>query len=315
MPSRGLLASVVIGALLAMASVTTASAAVDRPVLTPGDFWTYRTNSTLLPGLYLVGEVTSQVMGQERMTVEGVTMDAYRIQVTGTGDASGQLRSTFMNGSIRGSWRVTGQELLEPSELKVVSTVLDLSVNGTFQGVIPFSARVQNTTTFRILEDAWRFPLEVGRTGHVTVLFNYTEDRYGFGETGNRTTGSGIWVLNYTMEARTDVSVWARTFDAYRIREDWPGGGYSLLFFAPSVGNNVRTESYNDTGSLTATTELVAYRYQVVSPPTFLGLPSWQWGLAAGGIAAVALLAWSRRRSRKRSQQIPSFEEARPPSP
>src|SRR2546422_182481 len=127
---------------------------------------------------------------------------------------------------------------------------------------------VQNTTTFRLVDDAWRFPLEIGNSSVVTRRMNFSEDFrffYGLQSTPLHTQGSLWWNATYNLEAQVAIDTPAGHFDAYRIREAAPDGTYGLLYYAPATGNDARTEAYNGTAKV-ATSELTSYRYQALEP-------------------------------------------------
>lgn len=311
---------VAIAVLLAVLAGSPGARAVDGPTLTVGDAWTYTTNTTLAEGFWLDGRVTFTVTGVASRSVEGVLVDVFVVATDGSGTAVGSLPTNTTPIPLTGTWRVTGEEWLERAGLKVVSSVVDLRANGTLRTEpFPqaFSMRFQNTTRFRILEDGWRFPLDVGDTGSVRARFNATEDvfvQWGLFTNTTVSQGAGIRTLTYALELRTNVSTPAGTFEAFRTNESWPDGSYDLLYFAPAVGNNVRTETYNESGVKLVTTELVAYRYQILEPRGFLGLGPVQWALvaalAAGGLLAAVL--YVRRRARIRGAR-PGTENPPPP--
>src|SRR5437762_9832089 len=94
--------------------------------------WTYRTNTSLAPGLALNGLVTLTVTGHAATEVEGRSFDAYILSVTGAGTASGTfaLRS---GGSVQasGAWTLSGRQVADARGLKMLFSVLDLEANGT----------------------------------------------------------------------------------------------------------------------------------------------------------------------------------------
>jgi hypothetical protein len=295
--------------LISLAGTTAASSeVVNGPRFTVGDFWTYHTNTSLAPGFYLDGELTLEVTAQGPVTIEGASYDAVRMWVTGSGAAAGTFSTHLGATPASGSWLLTGEETLESAGLKVVSSVLDLEMNGTFRTpsvAIPFLLSVQNTTNFRFFGDAWRFPAPIGNTSVVAGQMNFSEDFrlfYGF-ESRTHTSGRVWWNVTYALETAITVDPPAGPFDAYRIRETAPDESYGLFYYAPATGNDARTETYNGT-SRVATNELVSYRYQALEPNRFLGLTLNQWGLvgivaAVGASAAAAGWIRIRRRSRR----------------
>jgi hypothetical protein len=286
----------------------TASASSDvasGPRLTVGDFWTYHTNTSLGRGFYLDGVVTLAVASEGPATIEGSSYDAVRMSLTGSGVASGAFTTRLGATPASGRWLLTGEETLESAGLKVLSSLVDLEANGTFHAQpvgISFLLSVQNTTTVRLFNDNWRFPVQIGNVSVVTGQMNFTEDFrlfYGF-QTQTHTSGRAWWNVTYALETAIEVDAPAGHFDAYRIRETAPDRSYVLRYYAPATGNDVRTENYNGTSKV-ATNELVSYRYQALEPTRFLGLTAIQWEIVAVVAAvavSIAVLGWIRIRRR-----------------
>ncbi len=292
---------------LAVAAAPTVQA-VDAPSITVGDFWVYATNTTAEAGFDLVGQISFTVASRGPTLIGGKTYDAVRVTVSGHGNATGLIPTPLGDFPVTGTWIVTGTETLETVGFKVVSSVLDLQASGKVH-MTPvtqdFSLHVQNTTTFDLLNDTWRFPRDVGDSGSVTMQYDSVEDfrfQLGLLENQNHTQGSGTLRLNYTMATETPAPTQAGTFDAFPIREDWPDGSYGISLYAPAVGNDAHREMHNRTGVRFVNADLVSYRYQALEPATFLGLTIVQWAfvlpVVAAGVGIASILLW-RRRKRK----------------
>jgi len=281
-----------------------ASADLEAPSLRIGDFWTYWTNTIASTGLTLTGHVTFRLDGQQTFALNGTPYDVFRIAVQGNGDAGGDVEFEGNSVSVAGTWLLVGEEFLGIEALKIVSSYIDLRADGeTIPFQQDFALRVQSETTFEILEDRWRFPVDVGDTGHVIERFNATEDFFVRADPLSKTfhsNVSGVRTLGYRVEARGNVQVRAGTFDAYRINETFPDGRFVHLFFAPTIGNNVRSETFNETGVRIAVTDLESYRYQALESPTFLGLGVLHWSIAGAAGAAIGIALILRRRRRDR---------------
>ena len=290
----------VLFALALVPLVTSTPAPLDRPSWTVGDSWTYATNTTLTPGLNLTGSVTSAVRGRVAVAAGGSSVSAYDVLLSGSGTAAGTVATSAGNVTVQGTWILTGEERFDPMDYQPLYNLLDLSVNGTYQNLVPFSIRVQNTTTLRILADDWQYPLAPGTAGHITAVYNFTQDFYGPSGMEVHGAGTGNWTFGFSIQASPSVATPAGTFEAYRVTETWPDGSTEVSFPAAQVGNNVRTESYGPDGNLTSVTTLTAYRYQALEAPTFLGLTGVQWALVGVAVvlAAVALGVVLRRRRR-----------------
>ena len=298
---------------LLVASPGGSAASVDRPTWTPGDSWTYRTNTTLTPGLNLTGAATSTVSGTQATVVAGSVLDAFRVVLSGSGTAAGTVSTPSGNVSVQGRWIVTGEERFEPTNLHPIYSLLDLSVNGTYLNLVPFSIRVQNTTTFQVLTDGWAYPWPVGGSGSVSLEYNFTQDVYAIGGGALHDNGTGRWNLGFSLGAPVPLVTPAGSFTAYPLVETRPDGSSERSWYAPAAGNNVRTETFDANGSLTSETTLVSYRYQALETPTFLGLTLLEWGvvLPAAAVAAAAVLLL-RRRSRRKKPRPAEGDESSP---
>lgn len=279
------------------------STSIDRPTWTPGDFWTYRTNTTLTPGLSLSGEATSTVAGTLPSAVDTSPAGSYRVVLTGSGTATGFVTTQNGSVSIRGRWTLTGEQRFEPDNLRLVYNLVDLSVNGTYGYIVPvpFSLRFQNTTTFHILQPGWRYPVDLGTTGIVAVAYNFSQDVYSPTAGHFHDNGTGQSDLAFRVENMTTVTTATGSFGVFVIREDALDGTVERAFYSPAVGNDARTEGYDAGGNLTSVSTLLAYRYQALEAPTFLGLTAVQWAvvgvvLAAAAVAVTIVLRRSRRR-------------------
>lgn len=288
-------------------AVSDTAVSVNAPGLAPGDFWTYRTN-TSLSGLSLDGRVTLTVTGHAPTVVEGTAYDAYAISISGTGTAEGTFEADFGSTVASGAWNLTGQEWIEARGLKVLSTVLDLEAEGTLRTQpvrLPFALRVQNTTSYRLSADVWGFPLQVNDSAVVSTKMNFSTDfglSFGLPTPPVHSAGLVWWNVTYALQPPIDVATQAGSFDSYPIRERFPDGSSTLYYYAPAAGYHARTVAHNETSEI-GSTELVAYRYQALEPGRFLGLTTNQWGIVAVPIAiGITLFVWWRRR-RPRSRQ------------
>lgn len=275
---------------------------MDGPTGTAGDYWTYAANTTIMDGFYLEGQTTLTLASRAMHVIEGASVEAYELDVAGGGTARGSFSTEFGTVPFSGQWILTGTEILETGGLKVVSSVLDLRANGTLYTEpfpLDFRLTVQNTTRARLLEDSWTFPVEPGDTGSARARYNASQDvslRYGLVSDSNHSVGS--WEAGYEYEARaeSEITVPVGALRAVPIEQRSPDGTHEILSFAPAVGNYVRTEVYNETGHLWASMDLVAYRYQVLEPPSFLGIHWIAWAALAPAVAAIAVAAVLRRR-------------------
>ena len=304
----------ILGALVVSTLIASPpAAAVDGPTLTVGDTWTYSMNMSAFEGFELRGRVTLTVTARLATTVDGVSLDAFQVDAEGQGSAGGTIGTPIGTFPFAGVWELTGRQLLETQGLKLVKGVLDLRANGTVDTdpfPTPFALILQNTTTARILSDGWRFPHDVGDAAGVVSWVNATQDvsfEVGFLSDTNHTAGTGEVTLEYRLPSETDVTTPAGAFHAYAIEETWPDGTRNVYSYAPTVGNHVRTATYNATGGLLGNTELVSYRYQVLEPWALLGLGLSSWTIIAGAAGAGTIAAFlfvRRRRKRLRGSAV-----------
>ncbi len=313
-PRQGI-ALLVLLALVA-AAVPVAATSVDRPWWRAGDFWTYRTNTTIVPGLNLTGTATSSVLGTIPILSDGSTVEAARVVLSGSGTAGGTVTTTSGPISVHGDWILTGEERFEPVNLHPLYSLLDLSVNGTYGGLLPFSLRFQNTTTYQVLSDGWPYPMVVGTSGNITVAYNFTQDLYSSILGDLHDNGTGHAVFGFSLAEAVSVGTPSGAFQAFPLREEAPDGTWQRLYFSTAVGNHVRMETYDQGGNLTAVSTLLAYRYQAAEPPTFLGLTLLAWAVVAPIVAAVltAVVLLIRRARRKKSARFPGQGETGDPT-
>lgn len=301
---RGI-ALLVLLALVAAAMPATATS-VDRPSWRAGDFWTYRSNTTIVPGLNLTGSATSTVFGTIPAMSGGAAVDAVRVLLSGKGTAAGTVTTKSGPIPVQGEWILTGEERFEPLNLHPLYSVLDLSVNGTYGGLLPFSLRFQNTTTYRVVSDRWPYPMVVGTSGNVTVAYNFTQDLHSSILGDLHGNGTGQAVFGFSLADAVSVGTPAGTFQAYPLREEAPDGTWERRFVSTAVGNDVRMETYDQDGNLTAVSTLVAYRYQAAEPPTFLGLTLLNWAVVTPIVAAILIVAVLLVRRARRKKSAPS---------
>lgn len=293
-------------AIMLVASGGARAESLERPVLTAGDYWTYATNLTVAGVLFLEGRLTSRVDGQETTDVDGRATDVYRVVLNGSGSARATLALPAGSLNVSADWLLTGEDFLETTQEKTVRSLYELDVMQKGSSQLLF--QVQNTTTYGILDDGWRYPLAPGATGSVTMAYNVSQTIYSSLFNTTVFTGNGTWTVAFSMDAAESVSVPAGVFPAYPIVESWPDGSTSRSLFSANVGNDVRTETFNETHVLTSTSELLAYRYQAAEPPTFLGLSLVGWAIVAAAIVAAAVAVTVYVRRKKKTRPSPPLE-------
>lgn len=301
-PARAVPAAVAIGFLLL--STSGDATAIEAPVLSIGDRWTYATNTSGAQALFFTGPVTFAVDARVPLEVNGTRHEVFRVTVSGSGEAEGIVDLNGTRFHVDGTWTLVGEEFLSTTALKILSSYLQVIAEGRTEPLnLALTIRLENTTTVEILEDSWRFPVEEGDAGHVTARFHSTEQflaRAGIYAESSSSNGTGVRTIAFEAGpiARTEVT--AGAFDAIRIEERWPDGRRTSSYFATSVGNNVRTESFDETGARVASSELVSFRYQAGEPGSFLDAGIVIPAAVAAGAIAVPAVAWALRRRRAR---------------
>ena len=310
-------AAVAFVVLLALVSFPMARAAVDAPRWSIGDFWDYALDIVVEQGLILNGTLHVEVVSLGVPPLAGANGTAYETRLTGGGD----VRNASGAPQFRGRWTFAGEQWVDAMGFKVLKSVSAIDANGTVEPFsLFFSFQVQNTTENAVVSDTWRYPLDVGKTGAYVTNTTSTESvRFRYGGIPNESTRSATYIrtLGLSVTRSSVVRVDAGTFDALTIRVAWPDGEVDLWSYAPAVGNNARTETYNEAGSKVAESSLRSFRYQAGEASTgLLSLPPIAWYgllLAAVASAVVAVLVRRRRRSRSPAIKAPARREPEPP--
>ncbi len=275
-------------------------AGVPPPQWTVGDYWEYTVRTAVEQGLVLNGTVRATIRELGPILVKNTTWTAYRTLLGGSGD----VQNAGSGPRVHGRWTIAGEQWVESGNFKVVRAVSQVDGNGTADPFrVPFSFQVQNTTENAVLNDTWRYPLEVGTSGAL-VTNTTSRERLWFrlGFTTNESTSGGTYrrTLRLSVENASRVSAPAGTFDTLEVRIGWPSGDTDVWYYSAAVGNNVRTETRNRTGATLAESTLRAYRYHAAEPPAGLLSPEATVGLIGGAtaaaIAAAVLLVRRRRK-------------------
>ncbi len=312
------LATVLLAGFLAVAPTTARAplgASMDAPSWAPGDFWTYRFNTTFEDTLFLNGTVRAEVLALRNVTVRGVAQDAYIVDTTGLGTLEGAFGFGSLRIPARGTWNLTGEEAFATGSRLIVRSLLDISGTGRIDLLnAPFTLHWINTTESRVVTDTWTYPVPLGSRGEVRLNTSWTEDvfvRIDQNDTTRNRTGLAETGLVLSLADRTGaVSVPAGAFEVFVVNETWPDGTRERYDYAPGVGNNARTASYNATGGEVGRTELLAYRYQAAEPPgTFPFLAVAALGTAAAVLIVAAAWALRRRRAREDRYTPPSLRD------
>ena len=277
---RALVGVLAIASVLLLAGTVRAplTNSMEAPSWSAGDFWVYRFNSTFEGSAFLNGTLRADIVGVQNQTVRGIAQDLVVVETGGSGSLEGAFETPSGNVSAHGSWNLTGEQLFNEASRKIVKTLIRISAAGHVDVLdVPFTLQWTNSTSNRVVADAWRYPIPVGYTGSVTLNSSMNEDLF----------------LVFDSNPPLIVNSSVETFD-----------------YAPAAGNNARTQTFNSTGTEVSRTELVSYRYQASMPPNTIGT----WVIVAGvaiGVAAAAVLVLLivRRRRRERTYTPPSLRD------
>ena len=294
-----------------------ATANVDRPTYARGDAWTYRTNLTESLNLSFEGSTTLEAGDVAGRTVQGLVVDALELYLSGGGTFGGAFPGF---GDVRGNWTVDGFDWWEARAWKPVRSSLRLVAAGelrTGPTTVPVTFELRNETTQRIATDGWPWPIATGTTGAMSSVWNATENlTVQFGGNppqSNESAVEGTFSTIYADLRAERTVVPAGTFDAEVIRETRPDGGHTLRWYSGRVGNDVRIEEYNETGTRISRSELAAYRYAAGEPaPAFPWLPV---VIAALAVVVVVLAVALARRSRGRRRPVETWMPPEPEAP
>ena len=290
--------------------------AMEAPAWSPGDYWEYRFNSTFENTVFLNGTVRADILSVANRTIRGVPQDVYVVPTAGAGSLEGAFSGFNASVPVSGLWNLTGEQLFSTTSRKVVKSLIDITASGQAMILnVPFTLVWINSTSSRVARDDWVYPVPVGFTGTVTLNSSLSEDIFLQLDSNpplNFTSSVEAQVaFTASLPAISRVTVPLGTFDTYTIRESWPDGSREEFEFAPQVGNNARTTTYNASGAEVSRTELVSYAYRAAAPSSN---PLGAYLVFAGvgvGVAAAILLAWfvARRRRREREYTPPSLRE------
>jgi len=282
---------------------------------TVGDFWMYDVETVVEAGLVLNGTVRATVSDFGPRTVKGVSVTVFATILTGGGSVRGSAGGPHVDGR----WSYAGEQWVEAEGFKIVRSVLQIDANGTAPP-FSFSFQVQNTTENEVVSDTWHYPIDVGSTGTLVTNTTSTERvrfRYGLLAVDSTATGTYVRNLSLRVAGAPEVRSVAGRFPSLEVHVGWPTGEVDTWFYAPFVGNNARTETYNETGVRVAESSLRSFRYHASEPAASLfGVPpAIALGLIGGAVAGAAAAALLLQRHRRRTRDVLRTAREPPPPP
>ncbi len=302
--------------LLAPPPARAAGAAMEAPAWTAGDYWVYRFNTTFEGFVFLNGTVRADLVALRNVTVRGVSMDAFVVDTRGNGTLEVSVILGTQELRAEGTWNLTGEEEFASASRVIVSSLLDITGEGRIGSLnAPFTLHWINTTESRVVRDTWSYPVPPGASGEVVLNTSWSEDVFLRIDQNDTTpmNGTGVAEERIGLALANDTetaTVPAGPFTTFIVNETWPDGERERFEYAPQVGNNARTVTYDGSGRQVGRTELLSYRYQALEPRA--GFPLWAAvGIAVAVPAAVVLGAWwlRRRRAREEAYTPPSLRD------
>jgi hypothetical protein len=132
----------------------------------------------------------------------------------------------------------------------------DAAFAGTFMDLSTGSSIMKITTIAKPITSQYKYPLTVGKTWN-THYIQQTTTEMKIGIIDLKTTTNSTYDWNFTVVSSEKVTVTAGTFDTLKITSSTGGGSVSTTWYAPKVGNMVKTQ-----GSTGNATELKSYKFQ-----------------------------------------------------
>jgi len=234
-------------ALLAVSIIPGARADTDRPTWTAGDFWEYTFSG--LPfggggGASPNGTLRIDVLGTDSVTVGGTTYPSYHTSM--------KFNLTLSSGGITITLTINGESWFRTSDIGLAKLVI----------VIPafFGSGSTTITATYAPPQEMQWPLRAGATWTATSLVT-TVTVSGFGTTTTNATES----TSNSVQAEVQTTVPAGTFATFPVRGNVAGVGYNIDFWAGSVGNAARMQSFDQNDQPQTSADLRSYRYQAGS--------------------------------------------------
>ncbi len=188
--------------------------------------------------------MTETIVGSATILVNGVSTDAYRMTITGSGTISGSVTGTFTE---------IGSQYLRKADMA--------GINAT--GTIVETAGIIVTVIVSGHDSApvppYRFPLAIGNSwaasyNETTTVTHYTS----VNPTPVTTTNVTQIAKSYSVVSSSIMTVGAGSFEGYDVHSS-DSSGSTDDYYSPQAENSLKTLSYDSTGSLTASQSLTAF--------------------------------------------------------
>ena len=234
-----------------------ASAAMERPTWSRGDFWVYAFSSGAT-GTTTNGTLRMDVTGTESVTVNGTSYSAYHVDAVLTIPFGGSLVFTVP----ADIWFSTDTLAIVKLTAVVNLTLGTVSIDST----ISVSGNPPQTI---------QWPLTAGASwSSSTVVWTSMTNASG------TTYLSSSLTTNFDVQADTTITVPAGTFTTTPLKEaDASSGSYTVNYWSAQAGNWARVGEYDSGGQGQGGFNLTSYNYQGGSffTAVVFGLPVWIW--------------------------------------
>jgi len=210
-------------------------------VLSIGDVFKYSsTHDPSYMGLQLevITDLTETVSDIENVTVNGNNYPTWRKELSGDGVV------TYANIPIE--FTLDGYSHITTSGMDTVDSKEDITINVPLIGGIETNTEVKYDPPLEVYD----FPLVIGETWEsVNNVESKTTIRYS-GDYAEDTSDENVeFIFEALHTEQTEVS--AGIFDTYVVRmQQKDSDMYELLYYSPEIGNNVRSESYDNNREL-----------------------------------------------------------------
>jgi hypothetical protein len=227
------------------------------------DYWTYDIDPLIFssPNGSFTGTITNlkqQVTDITTINHYGTNIDAYELTITG--NINGDLTYEFITGDLQGT--ITGTSYVRQADLAELSTTI--TSTGTITVIIiqqPYFFTTENNflPTFELYD----FPINVNEEWN-TTSFTSTTGYFEIGDLINDTINNAGWI-NETISCTTQetITVPAGTFSTYKINH-----GSTDAWYAPTIGNMIKTHISQTTNTTTIQMTLNLIDYQITTPET-----------------------------------------------
>ena len=226
--------------------------ATEQPTYSVGDRWKYSFDFRM-SGLGMLGTLT-----------EVVTDVSYEISQFGAGykcyELGGIGSGTVYGENITGTWAITGKDYYSKQDQNYVQSSSTTEFTFTYAGTGHSMTQMIVTKYNPPLGANLGFPLTTGKSWSSASTKTSTTTTTFDGKT-NQETNSTILFNNYYVLKTESTAVSAGTFETFAVKETDLDGTAIEYYYSPKVGSDVKQLSYDNTGALQGSLELLEYDY------------------------------------------------------